>query len=87
MEELSKQFIGRGEVKGYEFRQLEASDKAFLYEVTNPETGTKHYEVFTKKVNTRFNCVSYPKSNAYGVWVWCIRDEEKARERYVMMSK
>jgi hypothetical protein len=65
---LKNCFFGKGEVKGYKFTQIQKSDIAFIYEVTSSRR--KHYEVFKKKVNNRYNCISYPKSKSFGIWAW-----------------
>ena len=69
MKPLPIEFIGRGEVKGYVFRQISATDRAYLYEVRTTNTNV-HYEVFKLKINKRFDCVSYPTSKAFGVYAW-----------------
>lgn len=66
MKELEKEFIGKGQVKGFKFTQLKQNERAFLYKV---DTGsTIHYEIFKRKVNKRFGCVSYPSNKAFGLW-------------------
>ena len=72
MKELEKEFEGRGEVSGRIFKQKLANDNAYLYEVI-AEDGSVYYEVFERKINTQFNCVSYPKSNSFGSWAWCFK--------------
>lgn len=63
---LPKQFHGMGEVKGYLFTQIRQTNKAFIYEVSSGDS--KYYEVFLRKENRRFACVSYPSSKAFGIW-------------------
>ena len=84
IEPLKKCFFGKGEVRGYKFTQLKASDKAFLYEVSYGDS--KHYEVFKKKVNTRFACESYTTSKAFGIWAWCIMDIERAINKFNQLN-
>ena len=67
---LKTQFSGKGEVRGYYFTQLEKGANSYLYEVKNEENGSIHYEVFKEKINTHFNNIIYPKSNAFGIWAW-----------------
>ena len=76
MKLLKTQFQGIGEVKGYLFTQIRQTDKAFLYEVRSNEG--KHCEVFFKKANHRFGCVSYPTSKAFGIWAWTYMNLEFA---------
>ena len=52
MKELQKQFTGIGQVKGYEFTQMKATDYAFMYEVSKSDT--LHYEIFKTCVFTPF---------------------------------
>lgn len=66
MKQLKEVFIGKGQVKGFKFTQIKKTENAYLYRV---DTGdSKHYEIFEHKENNRFNCVSYPSNNAFGVW-------------------
>ncbi len=81
MKELEIRFEGRGEMRGATFTQLHRNDKAYMYMLRHEE-GTITYEVFERKENTRFLCVSYPNSNAFGHWAWCYEDEHKARRKF-----
>lgn len=64
--ELPVNFSGRGEVKGFLFRQIAKSDAGYLYEVSTPY-GIQHFEIFKKTENKRFGCLSYPRSIRFGV--------------------
>lgn len=68
VKELSTYFIGKGEVKGIVFTQIQRTDYAYLYECVN--NGQIHYEVFKRKINTQYMTVSYPSSKAFGLWAW-----------------
>lgn len=72
MKTIESTFNGRGEMKGYTFKKLKESDYAFVYELTG-EDGFKHYETFEKKINTQFDCISYPRSSSFGKWAWCYK--------------
>ena len=85
--QLEKQFEGRGEVRGYSFKQLFESEKAYLYQLTDNETGSVHYEVFKKVENKQFDCISYPRSNSFGVWAWCFKSKVMAWNRYVELNQ
>ena len=87
MKELKKEFIGIGEVRGYQFKQLQSNGYAYVYEVNNPEETKPHYEVFERVENTIFDCVSYPKLKSFGVWAWCISDYSKAMLKYDEITK
>ena len=80
MKELEDEFVGRGEVKGFFFKCLLKSNKAYIYEVKSE--GGIHYEVFERIENTQFDCVSYPKSNAFSVWAYTTADWAKALKKY-----
>ena len=80
MKPLKIQFKGKGEVKGYNFTQISQTDKAFLYEVSSG--GGKHYEVFLKRINHRFACISYPSSKGFGIWAWTYMDLESATNKF-----
>lgn len=54
------------------YTQINQSLNAFMYEVADTETGHVYYEVFERKYNRRFNCISYPSDKAFGKWAWCI---------------
>lgn len=80
MKELDIKFTGRGEVRGAIFTQIAANEKGFIYEVLN---GDRHYyEVFKRKENTQFNCISYPSSKAFGNWAWTCASLDRANERF-----
>ena len=87
MKELKEEFIGIGEVRGFFFKQIFNNGYAYLYEITNPEANSKHYEVFERVENEVFDCVSYPKSKAFGVWAWCIHDYDKARKKFEELTE
>ncbi len=80
IEPLKKCFFGKGEVRGYKFIQVKKSDKVFIYEVTSDNR--KHYEVFKKRVNTRFACESYPTSKGFGIWAYTCMTLERALAKF-----
>ena len=67
MKQLQQQFQGRGEVKGYTFTQIRVTDLGFIY--SKELNGSLSYEVFKRKENKRFDCISYPTSNSFGVFI------------------
>lgn len=87
MKELEKEIKGRGEVKSYNFTQLCANGYAYVYEVTNDECDTIHYEVFERKENTQFDCVSYPRAKAFGVWAFSKSTIDRAMIEYDRLSQ
>lgn len=75
--ELELQFIGRGEVKGDLFEQLQFNGTLYLYRRTAP-TGRVCYEVFKRKVHPTRGHVRYPHSNAFGPWAKCVCSYDEA---------
>lgn len=78
MEELELSFIGKGEVKGFMFTQIKRNDCAYLYEVKNDSN--VWYEIFERRINTQYNCLSYPRSNAFGSWAFSNPFKDRANE-------
>lgn len=87
MRELETRFIGRGEVKNFDFKQVECTVHGYIYQVTPPDVNKPHYEVFRRKINERFQSVSYPKSTAFGRWAWTCTTLAEAREKLAAISK
>lgn len=66
VKELEEVFEGRGEVRGFTFTQLHRTEYAYVYEQKEEVSGHITYEVFRRRVNVQFGCISYPKSNGFG---------------------
>ena len=78
MRELKLKFIGKGQVKGFEFTQIKKNQYGYIYKVN---TGSNiHYEVFYHKENKMYECVSYPTNKAFGLWAWTAKDLERAKD-------
>jgi hypothetical protein len=89
MKELDIEFKGIGEVSDFWFKQIHASEHAYVYEIRDVYDN-RHYEVFRRKERqesetviqgiklSRIAKVIYPKSNSFGVWAWCYRDSLSA---------
>lgn len=81
---LPEDFIGKGEVKGFQFHQLKRGNNAFLYEVMTE--GRSHYEVFKFRVvftpKTKIPHEGYPKANSFGIWAWTYNQLEKALVKF-----
>lgn len=86
MKELEERFEGRGEVKGYSFELFYKCLEGYIYKKTHVETGTVSYEVFKRKENAYFDCVSYPTSKAFGAWAWEYTDVYKASFKMTELS-
>tara|TARA_R110000744_G_scaffold148351_2_gene261415 strand:- start:23444 stop:23722 length:279 start_codon:yes stop_codon:yes gene_type:complete len=68
MKELEKEFIGKGQVKGFLFTQIKKTEFGYIYKVV--DAGNLRYEVFKRKLNVRFECISYPSNKAFGIWAF-----------------
>ena len=98
IKELSETFEGKGEVKDYNLRQHTKNDYGYIYELTNKDDNTiSHYEVFARKEVKQFDFetktelldtkISYPKSDHFGVWAWCVRSLESAQNQLIEIEK
>lgn len=87
MKQLAKEIEGRGEVKGYSFRRIRENEYAYVYEVSSDGSKSKHYEIFERKINTYFDCESYPSSKAFGIWAFTVNSLEKADIKFNEISK
>ena len=76
IKELGKEFIKNKE----RFIQIgyNPQTEVSLYKRIFPG-GAIIYEVFKRKINKRFNCVSYPGNNAFGYWALTFPKYEQAR--------
>lgn len=84
---LPKEFEGRGEVKGWRFKQIMSNSNAYLYERSHPDcTDVFYYEVFIRKVFKPENREMYPKGESFAKWAWCFRNIEDALERFEQIS-
>ena len=80
MRELEEEFVGRGEVKGFLFKQLKFEDGVYLYQVTSESS--LYYEVFERRGNSQYDCVSYPALKSFGVWAFTTVSLDKAYLRF-----
>lgn len=61
------------------FTQIYASKAGFCY--LRRFVGRKYFEVFRRKENSQWNCISYPGNESFGYWAWCYVDVEKAKDK------
>ena len=94
--ELEKDFIGTGEVKGFKFHQVLASEKGYIYEVKSSPNMPSYYEVFRRVTTNSVEMteegklrpvkdkviVAYPKSTRFGLTAWSCANEEHALRVY-----
>lgn len=78
MKELKTDFIGKGQVKGFEFTQLKKTNYGYIYAVNSGDR--VFFEVFERKENKQFNCISYPGNKSFGIWAWTCGDIDRAYE-------
>jgi hypothetical protein len=83
---LRKEFDGRGEVKGFQFKQRCKTLKAYIYEVRHPETQRVYYEVFKRKVFAPDDREIYPRSGSFGKWAWTSNSYDEAFKKMVELS-
>ncbi len=87
MKELMQSFEGKGEVRGFKFRQVARTHSGYLYMVSQPYVVTPHFEVFRRRENHRFGVVSYPRATAFGRWAWTCLDIEAAQKKLSEISQ
>lgn len=87
MRELEIEFVGKGEVKDYTFKQVLFQNDWYVYSVTLPEQSEpSHFEVFKRKEVKALppfapeDYVQYPKANSFGVRAWTTKTLDKAKE-------
>ena len=86
IKELPVEFEGRGEMKGFHFKQLIKNPKAYLYEVTHPDTDIIDYEVFNRRVYKPNNREIYPRGESFGYTAWSYRNKENALKKLQEIS-
>jgi hypothetical protein len=80
MKLLEKEFIGRGEVRGLEFKQVQKSNTAYIYEVNSGSS--IYYEVFTRVVNNKYQKEVYPMTKHFSIWAWTQMSYESAKRKF-----
>lgn len=80
IKELEKEFIGKGETKGFKFNQLLKGKRAYIYSVNI--NGKIHYETFKRVIHKQFNNVSYPSSKQFGYTAFTYPTYELALEKF-----
>jgi hypothetical protein len=80
MKELEEEFTGRGQVRGFMFTQIKKNEHAYLYKVETD--GQVHYEIFYRKENSYYKCISYPSNKAFGIWAWTKKDLTESVDLY-----
>ena len=95
--ELLPNFIGKGRMKMYQFKQIKNNEFAYIYELRNIYTDNIHYEVFKRKITNTYDYktktlthkfkVSYPNDKDFGKWAWSIVNKDKAFNKFNHLSE
>lgn len=78
IKQLPHCFTGNGQVKGFNFTQISKTNSGYIWKVNTGDT--IYYEVFKKRLNQRFNCISYPTNKAFDIWAWTTPNMDRAFE-------
>ena len=84
MKLLEKEFTGKGEVRGFEFKQVQKSNTAYVYEVNSGTT--IYYEVFRRVVNTKRQKEVYPLAKHFSIWAWTQMNYESAKRKFNQLN-
>lgn len=71
---------------GFDYYQEIANENGYVYRQMDGEKLVS-FEVFKKKENTQFNCISFPGNEAFGTWAWTYRNLEDAKKRLETFNK
>lgn len=63
--------------KGFTYKQVFKNETGYIY---SQHLGDRllGFEVFYRKENTQFDCVSFPGDESFGIWAWSVRTFDKA---------
>ena len=84
MKLLDLEFPGKGEVRGFEFKQVQKSNTAYVYEVNSGTT--IYYEVFRRVVNTKRQKEVYPSAKHFSIWAWTVKNYEDAKRKFNQLN-
>ena len=84
MKLLDLEFPGKGEVRGFEFKQVQKSNTAYVYEVNSGTT--IYYEVFRRVVNTKRQKEVYPLAKHFSIWAWTQMNYESAKRKFNQLN-
>lgn len=84
MKILENEFIGKGEVKGFRFKQVQKSNTAYIYEVNSGSS--IYYEVFTRVVNNKYQKEVYPMAKHFSIWAWAHMNYEDAKRKFNQLN-
>ncbi len=84
MKLLDKEFLGKGEVRGFAFKQVQKSNNAYIYEVNSGSN--IYYEVFSRVVNTKYQKEVYPMAKHFSIWAWTLMSYESAKRKFNLLN-
>ena len=84
MKLLDLEFSGKGEVKGFTFKQVQKSKTAYIYEVNSGSS--IYYEVFTRVVNNKYQKEVYPMAKHFSIWAWAHMNYEDAKRKFNQLN-
>ena len=84
MKLLDLKFSGKGEVKGFTFKQVQKSNTAYIYEVNSGSS--IYYEVFRRVVNTKRQKEVYPLAKHFSIWAWTQMNYEDAKRKFNQLN-
>ena len=84
MKLLDLKFSGKGEVKGFTFKQVQKSNTAYIYEVNSGSS--IYYEVFTRVVNNKYQKEVYPMAKHFSIWAWAHMNYEDAKRKFNQLN-
>lgn len=65
---------------GFDYEQVARTAFGYVYSQRS-EGKIIAYEVFRRKENTQFNCISFPGNEAFGSWSWTYKNITEALHR------
>ncbi len=71
---------------GFDYHQEVANDFGYIYRQVD-EGKIVAFEVFQKKENKKYDCISFPGPEAFGFWAWSCRTLEDAKKRLESFKK
>ena len=84
MKQLQQEFTGKGEVRGFKFKQVQKSNTAYLYEVNSGTT--IYYEVFKRVFNKKYKKEVYPLAKHFSIWAWTVMNYEDAKRKFNQLN-
>ena len=81
MKELETRF----DKYGYSFNQVKSTKHGYIYEKYDGDR-FECFEVFKRKENSYYGCVSFPTDKAFGIWAWAYHSLKSATDKLNKLS-